>query len=284
MSFYNHLPTPQTSQDTSFLQRKDIYQDTNNLDIHFHNHAYFEQHSPLGELPLETNGLSTNQPESQNRTHTAIEHASVSSSLPSYIDTLSILSTEPNHSKKKRRRLSSSSTTLPSTNQEPKKRSQNRQRKANTSIINVRNENRLAIQTHEHEGSTQQVARREDRPIKDNRFTVTQIENELAFLEDECTTILINLDSLRNAFHAKAPSVSASYIADKLTTTASFASDKNWNTTDGLNTKKDARLLAQDPEIEREMRIAYDDLMLQVRQVEKKVELLEAQSKQKSQI
>lgn len=37
--------------------------------------------------------------------------------------------------------------------------------------------------------------------------------------------------------------------------------------------------MAQNAEMEREMRFAYDDLMLQVRQLEKKVERLEGKSK-----
>ncbi|KAG1080830.1 hypothetical protein G6F42_023190 [Rhizopus arrhizus] len=43
--------------------------------------------------------------------------------------------------------------------------------------------------------------------------------------------------------------------------------------------RRRSKAMAQNAEMEREMRFAYDDLMLQVRQLEKKVERLEGKSK-----
>ncbi|KAG0172772.1 hypothetical protein DFQ28_002933 [Apophysomyces sp. BC1034] len=77
------------------------------------------------------------------------------------------------------------------------------------------------------------------------------LETELAFLRDESATIGIMLHSLRNAFQANAPMMRIS--------------------------KKPVTSHKQ--EVDREMRTAYDDLMLQVRQLEKKVEKLESKIK-----
>lgn len=121
-----------------------------------------------------------------------------------------------------------------------------------------------------------------------NREAVDQIENELAFLRDECATILIMLDSLRNAFITDVST--SSDLVNKSTTlpltgTINFMEhDTGFNnsTNQNIATKIKPRrsiVMAQNPEMEREMRIAYDDLMLQVRQLEKKVERLEVKSK-----
>ncbi|CAO3649709.1 unnamed protein product [Mucor hiemalis] len=122
-----------------------------------------------------------------------------------------------------------------------------------------------------------------------NREAVDQIENELAFLRDECATILIMLDSLRNAFITDVST--SSDLANKsaplpLTGTINFMENDagfiNNFTNQSFVTKIKPRrsiVMAQNPEMEREMRIAYDDLMLQVRQLEKKVERLEIKSK-----
>lgn len=83
--------------------------------------------------------------------------------------------------------------------------------------------------------------------VTDSPTTVDQMENELSFLNDDCATILIMLDSLRNAF--------------------------------STSNKMDDKRRPKNQEMEREMRIAYDDLMLQVRQLERKVERLEEKSK-----
>jgi hypothetical protein len=87
--------------------------------------------------------------------------------------------------------------------------------------------------------------------------TVGQLETELAFLNDDCSTIMMMLDSLRNAF-STGPSLVVNGMA-----TLDFSKDD----------KKRAK--ARNPEMERELRSGYDDLMIQVRQLEKKVERLE---------
>lgn len=121
-----------------------------------------------------------------------------------------------------------------------------------------------------------------------NREAVDQIENELAFLRDECATILIMLDSLRNAFITDVSSSSDQTNRSAtlpLTGTINFMENDtafNNSTNQNFATKIRPRrsiVMAQNPEMEREMRIAYDDLMLQVRQLEKKVERLEVKSK-----
>ncbi|KAL9549152.1 hypothetical protein PS6_006217 [Mucor atramentarius] len=126
--------------------------------------------------------------------------------------------------------------------------------------------------------------------------TVDQLENELAFLRDECATILIMLDSLRNAFLADIPSTSASTSAAKSnsssttinfmienvgslssvkTSTMQHHVDTSSAATNNGDKRRRSKAMAQNAEMEREMRFAYDDLMLQVRQLEKKVERLE---------
>jgi hypothetical protein len=128
--------------------------------------------------------------------------------------------------------------------------------------------------------------------------TVDQLENELAFLRDECATILIMLDSLRNAFLADIPSAGTSLSTVKsnsLSATINFMVEdvgalstisapsihyvEKSSVTNSVDTRRRSKTMAQNPEMEREMRIAYDDLMLQVRQLEKKVERLEGKSK-----
>ncbi|KAI9480347.1 MAG: hypothetical protein EXX96DRAFT_562247 [Benjaminiella poitrasii] len=125
--------------------------------------------------------------------------------------------------------------------------------------------------------------------------TVDQLDNELDFLRDECTTILIMLNSLRNAFSADISSTSV----HSSRSTGSFSSMTN---TINFMMESDGALLEQQQlqynrnvcqsssinngtnnwgqsatnfEMERELRIAYDDLTLQVRQLEKKLDRLE---------
>ncbi|KAK4510177.1 uncharacterized protein ATC70_006349 [Mucor velutinosus] len=130
--------------------------------------------------------------------------------------------------------------------------------------------------------------------------TVDQLENELAFLRDECATILIMLDSLRNAFLADVPSRATSTPAAKsnsssatinfmvqnfgaLSSSSTSPMQYHVDTSSVANNNGDKRrrskAMAHNAEMEREMRFAYDDLMLQVRQLEKKVERLEGKSK-----
>lgn len=128
--------------------------------------------------------------------------------------------------------------------------------------------------------------------------SVDQLENELAFLRDECATILINLDSLRNAFLADIPSTGTSVSTVKynsLSATINFMVEdigslstistpsihhvEKSSAISNVDNRRRSKTMAQNPEMEREMRTAYDDLMLQVRQLEKKVERLERKSK-----
>jgi hypothetical protein len=133
-------------------------------------------------------------------------------------------------------------------------------------------------------------------PKRKNNRSVDQMDNELAFLRDELATITIMLDSLRNAFLADLPTASSSttvasakriasstatinFMVEKFgsssSTTTSAPTQTNSSTTNKADKRRRSKTLAQNPEMEREMRIAYDDLMIQVRQLEKKVERLE---------
>lgn len=157
----------------------------------------------------------------------------------------------------------------------------------------------LLIKVKEEEGVCYGVLKEGDV----NQKAVDQLENELGFLRDECATILIMLDSLRNAFMTDIPASKNHNTTRKqdnnnlpLTGTINFMEENSSGTnifTSTLTKKKDNIIMphhnnpindnnttmAQNPEMEREMRIAYDDLMLQVRQLEKKVERLEKKSR-----
>lgn len=106
----------------------------------------------------------------------------------------------------------------------------------------------------------QRVAINAEEETEEEKLTINHLEKELSFLKDDCTAILIMLDSLRNAFLAGESSIQGD---------SSRANDK----------RRRSKTAAQNMEIQREMRIAYDDLMLQVRQLEKKIEKLEEQSR-----
>ncbi|OBZ84736.1 hypothetical protein A0J61_07215 [Choanephora cucurbitarum] len=274
---YSHSFTQQVSQDKNNLRAKDIYQGIDNPNVPLPECTYFQQK----EVPS-GNGSHAIQTKSKQKTSLSTNHAFPSLPLSSFNDPSLAYSIEPNFSTLKRRKLSINSEPLLEAvdmTQETTKYSGNRRRKANIYSSKSKENDAATIQSTEHGGSTQQTTRREARSTKSEASTVNQIENELAFLKDECATILINLDSLRNAFHADAPSIPTSYTSNSSMATINFVLDKKSNNNDELNIKKKARLLVQNPEIEREIRIAYDDLMIQVRQVEKKVELLEAKSK-----
>ncbi|KAI7902140.1 uncharacterized protein BX663DRAFT_486941 [Cokeromyces recurvatus] len=126
--------------------------------------------------------------------------------------------------------------------------------------------------------------------------TVDQLQNELDFLTNECSTILIILDSLRNAFTANIstkPSRTVNFSS--MTTIINFTAENTANertsaypfkyqeaatTTEMMqdNNKKWCHQSNTNVEMNREMRIAFDDLTLQVRQLEKKLERLEDKS------
>jgi hypothetical protein len=92
--------------------------------------------------------------------------------------------------------------------------------------------------------------------IQQQQRTVKSIETQISFLKDECATILMMLRSLRTAFLA----------------------DDSTKQEESIKNKKMGPLKDRKQAMEREMRIAYDDLMLQVRQLERKVEKLEERS------
>ncbi|KAG2194119.1 hypothetical protein INT47_003062 [Mucor saturninus] len=133
-----------------------------------------------------------------------------------------------------------------------------------------------------------------DTRLKGNLKAVDHLERELSYLGGDIATILILLDSLRNAFLADiAPSTgtSSERRAPTLPSISSFDSrispsqleveeeGSRRPTIVQDNTRRPSRMIAQNPEMEREMRTAYDELWHQTRQLEKKVESLEVKSK-----
>ncbi|KAI8883485.1 hypothetical protein K501DRAFT_142155, partial [Backusella circina FSU 941] len=96
----------------------------------------------------------------------------------------------------------------------------------------------------------------------DDANTLGKLVDELSFLNDECATILMMLDSLRNAYLANGPHQAAS-----------SPSIQDSHIIEGQ--QRGSNSFVQNRDIEKEMRIAYDDLMLQVRQVEKKINKVE---------
>lgn len=96
--------------------------------------------------------------------------------------------------------------------------------------------------SHPHPGSLQVNKRKEKR----KSMGISEIEDEISFLADECTSILILLDSLRNAF--------------------------------STDTSTENMTIAIKKAKEKEIKTAYDGLVLQVWQLEKKIESLEKKS------
>ncbi|KAI8374563.1 uncharacterized protein BYT42DRAFT_615712 [Radiomyces spectabilis] len=95
------------------------------------------------------------------------------------------------------------------------------------------------------------------------------IEDEVSFLHDECATINIMLDSLRNAFLAPTwggRSRSASNSAGSSPSLAMVPQGPISVIGASLN----------DKDIDREMSFAFDDVALQVKQLQRKVDLLES--------
>ncbi|KAI8337838.1 hypothetical protein EDC96DRAFT_611308 [Choanephora cucurbitarum] len=278
---YSYSFTQQVSQDKNNLLAKDIYQGIDNPNVPLPECSYFQQNSHLREIPSENESYA-NQTKSKQKTSLSTDHAFSYLPSSSFTDPSLMHSIESNFSTKRRKKLSiENEPSLEGVGmiQETTKYSGNRRRKADIYSSKPKENDTAPIRSTDHGGSTQQTTRREARSAKNEALVVDQIENELAFLKDECATILINLNSLRNAFHADAPSIPTSYTSNSSMVAINFALDRKSNSYAELNIKKNARPFEQNPEIEREIRIAYDDLMIQVRQVEKKVELLEAKSK-----
>lgn len=91
-------------------------------------------------------------------------------------------------------------------------------------------------------------------PIPSARRIVHRLETELSFLQNECTTICIMFDSLRNAFYARALQQPDQFTAVPVLYHRQGRGD-----------------------MDREMLTAYDDLTLKVRQLERKVDKLESE-------
>jgi hypothetical protein len=102
----------------------------------------------------------------------------------------------------------------------------------------------------------------------DDANALNKLEDELSFLNDECATILMMLDSLRNAYLAAGPQQASSLTTSPSSHDLHIIEEQQRRSTD----------FVQNRDIEKEMRIAYDDLMLQVRQVEKKINKVERKS------
>ncbi|GAA5805053.1 hypothetical protein EDC94DRAFT_613102 [Helicostylum pulchrum] len=157
------------------------------------------------------------------------------------------------------------------------------------SVVDADEDERGVKRTNQEEGvdgGTKEVG------VQGSRKTVDQLERELDFLGDDCDTILMMLDSLRNAFLADIPASQLKSTSKGIPLTSTFDSkEKNHidqvayakNLTNQvptiINTRRRSKIIAQNPEMEREIRTAYDDLMIQVRQVEKKVDALEGKRK-----
>lgn len=162
-------------------------------------------------------------------------------------------------------------------------------------VVNERGAKKRIKQEEGVDGGTKEVGGE----LKGSRKTVDQLERELEFLGDECATILMMLDSLRNAFLADIPASSSSssqlrpnskappFIGtfdskqethiDQDTFTKNSTNQASVSTTN--TTRRRSKIIAQNPEMEREIRTAYDDLMIQVRHLERKVDALEEKSK-----
>ncbi|KAG2234378.1 hypothetical protein BDF21DRAFT_461606 [Thamnidium elegans] len=157
------------------------------------------------------------------------------------------------------------------------------------SVVVTDEEERGVKRTKQEEGvdgGTKEVG------VQGSRKTVDQLERELDFLGDDCDTILMMLDSLRNAFLADIPASQLKSTSKGIPLTSTFDSKEKShidqvtyakNLTNHvptiINTRRRSKIIAQNPEMEREIRTAYDDLMIQVRQVEKKVDALEGKRK-----
>ncbi|CEG78911.1 hypothetical protein RMATCC62417_13447 [Rhizopus microsporus] len=123
-----------------------------------------------------------------------------------------------------------------------------------------------------------------------NISEVEQLQEEISFLSDEITTILIVLDSLRNAFLTDNASTAtpSSLVRDNRPMLKTLNFTKNDRTSlnqttyiTGIdnNIKGNALDIVDNPEVEKEIRIAYDDLVVQVKQLEKKIDTLEKKSR-----
>ncbi|KAI9348859.1 hypothetical protein BD770DRAFT_395121 [Pilaira anomala] len=166
---------------------------------------------------------------------------------------------------------------------------------SSTEVVNERGAKKRIKQEEGVDGETKEVGG----GLKGSRKTVDQLERELDFLGDECATILMMLDSLRNAFladisassssssqlrpNSKAPPFIGTFDSKQETHIDQGTYTKNSTNQASVSTantiRRRSKIIAQNPEMEREIRTAYDDLMIQVRHLERKVDALEGKSK-----
>lgn len=157
-------------------------------------------------------------------------------------------------------------------------------------VSGVNNENR-SQSTHQGTSKQQGPSDTKDNNTQGYKIPeVEQLQEEVSFLSDEITTVLIVLDSLRNAFltdnaFAATPS---SLVRDSrpMLKTLNFTKNDRINLNQATyitgidsNMKGNALDIVDNPEVEKEIRIAYDDLVIQVKQLERKVDILEKKSR-----
>lgn len=157
-------------------------------------------------------------------------------------------------------------------------------------VSGVNNENR-SQPTHQGTSKQQGPSDTKDNNAQGHKIPeVEQLQEEISFLSDEIITILIVLDSLRNAFLTDNASTvtPSSLVRDNRPMIKTLNFTKNdrisLNQTTYIsdidnNMKGNALDIVDNPEVEKEIRIAYDDLMMQVKQLERKVDALEKKGK-----
>ncbi|KAG1179729.1 hypothetical protein G6F70_001779 [Rhizopus microsporus] len=157
-------------------------------------------------------------------------------------------------------------------------------------VSGVNNENR-SQPTHQGTSKQQGPSDTKDNSAQGHKIPeVEQLQEEISFLSDEITTILIVLDSLRNAFltdytFTATPSLLVRDNRPMLKTLSFAKNDRiSLNQTTYItgidsNIKGNALDIINNPEVEKEIRIAYDDLAMQVKQLERKIDTLEKKSR-----
>ncbi|PHZ10811.1 uncharacterized protein RHIMIDRAFT_259940 [Rhizopus microsporus ATCC 52813] len=157
-------------------------------------------------------------------------------------------------------------------------------------VSGVNNENR-SQPTHQVTSKQQGPSDTKGNSVQGHKIPeVEQLQEEISFLSDEITIVLIVLDSLRNAFLADnaftaTPSSLARDNRPMLKTLNFTKNDRaslkqtTYITDNDNNIKGNALDIVDNPEVEKEIRIAYDDLVMQVKQLERKIDTLEKKSR-----
>lgn len=154
-------------------------------------------------------------------------------------------------------------------------------------VSGVNNENR-SQPTHQGTSKQQGPSDTKDNSAQGHKIPeVEQLQEEISFLSDEITTILIVLDSLRNAFLTDNTSTATPSLNNRpMLKTLNFTKDDriSLNQTTYItgidsNIKGKALDIVDNPEVEKEIRIAYDDIVMQVKQLERKIDTLEKKSR-----